>query len=138
MIGCQLFGTGGFFIYAFIVDTKTEMAEDAARAVRHAAEAKEYDEALRKLLDGMNADTPLAEFFQHTRRTTDASRDQVVAAAIAKKSNLEAELIAALHGAANARRGSSPLSAMRFCSTPGISLRRLRTIRRTPRSMALS
>lgn len=78
------------------------MAEDAARATRHTAEA------LRKLLDGMNADTPIEELFQHTRRTTDASRDQAVAAAIAKKPNLEAELIAALHGDANARWGSRP------------------------------
>lgn len=106
VIGCHFLGTGGFFAYATVVETKMEMAEDAARAERHAAEAKEYDEALRKELDGMNADTPIEEFFQHTRRTTDASRDQVVAAAIAKKPNLEAELIAALHGDANARWGA--------------------------------
>jgi hypothetical protein len=101
-IGCQCVGTGGFFIYAIVVETKTEMAEDAARATRHAAEA------LRKLLDGMNADTPIEEFFQHTCQAFDASRDQVVAAAIAKKPNLEAELIAALHGDANARWGARP------------------------------
>ncbi len=106
VMGCQLFGTGGFFIYAFIVDTKTEMAEDAARAERQAGEAKAYDEALAKLLDGMNAETPLEEFFQHTRRSSDSSRDQVVAAAIAKKPNLEAELIAALHGNDRARWGA--------------------------------
>jgi hypothetical protein len=106
VMGCQLFGTGGSFIYAFIIDTKTEMAEDAARAERYAAEAKEYDEALRKLLDGMNAETPIEEFFQHTRRSSDSSRDQVVAAAIAKKPNLEAELIAALHGDDRTRWGA--------------------------------
>lgn len=115
VIGCQLFGTGGFFVYATVVETKMDMAEDAARAARYAAEAKAYDEALRKELDGMNADTPIEEFFQHTRRTTDASRDQVVAAAIAKKPNLEAELIAALHGDANARWG-----ARTFVASPAV------------------
>lgn len=115
VIGCQLFGTGGFFIYATVVETKTEMAEDAARAERYAAEAREYDEALRKLLDGMSADTPIEEFFQHTRRATDASRDQVVVAAIAKKPNLEAELITALHGDAHARWG-----ARTFLASPAV------------------
>ncbi len=105
-LGCQCLGTGGFFLYATAVETKTEMAEDAARAERQAAEAKAYDEALAKLLDGMNAETPLEEFFQHTRRSSDSSRDQVVAAAIAKKPNLEAELIAALHGDDRARWGA--------------------------------
>lgn len=114
-MACQLVGTGGFFIYANVVSTMTDIAEDTARAERHAAEAKEYDEALRKELDGMNAETPIEEFFQQTRNVDDAVRNQVVAAAIAKKPNLEAELIAALHGDAHARWG-----ARTFLASPAV------------------
>ena len=105
-MACQLIGTGGFFIYASVASTMTDIAEDTARAERHSAEAKEYSEALQKELDKLNAESPLEEFFQHTRNAKAASRDQVVAAAIAKKPNLEAELIASLHSYDQARWGA--------------------------------
>lgn len=92
----------------------TDMAEDAARAERYAAEAKQHDEALRNELDKLNAESPLEQFFQHTRNANDASRDQVVAAAIAKKPNLEAELIAALHAEDYTRWGARTFVASRL------------------------
>jgi hypothetical protein len=70
--------------------------------------ARQYEIDLRNDLQRVTADANLEAFFYYTRssRQSGSAKDLVIADAIAKKPNLEAELVAALHGDPDARRGA--------------------------------
>ena len=70
--------------------------------------ARQYEIDLRHDLQRVTADASLEAFFYYTRssRQSGSAKDLVIADALAKKPNLEAELVAALHGDHDARWGA--------------------------------
>lgn len=119
-LACQLLAAGALLVYAPMANISTEIERDKERLARQEAESKVYDEALKKELDALDANSPLSVFIQLNHRATDPARDQIAAAAVAKKPNLEAEVIAALEDTPNAWRVYLLIASPAIPRTPAL------------------
>jgi hypothetical protein len=95
-LACQSLSAVALLVYAPITAMNIEIGRDQERQTQREAEAKVYDEELKKELDALDANSPVTVFIQLTHRASDSARDQIAASALAKKPNLEAELVHSL------------------------------------------